>query len=508
MICRLRLLPEIIFQCDNAGRDLASKSVRSGMTAIATQGSQFALSMVSTVVLARLLTPNDFGLIGMVTVLLGFAQMFANAGLSMVTIQEECITHEQISTLFWVNFTISALVGLCILSCSQLVAMFYGRPELIAITAALSTSLVFSGLGIQHQALLFRHMCFGALAFIQITTQAIAMSVTIVLAWLGWGYWSLVVSQLIGVIVSLLLTLFFCPWVPSWVKRSSDVRGMLTFGGHLTVTNIANYFSSNTDNILIGRFIGADALGLYSKAYQLFMMPLSYLRDPIANVALPVLSSLKGNPDRYATYYQLIVGTLATITIPISLYCVVEAEFLISVFLGSQWLGAIPVFRIIALAGVMYPLNGMQALVTMNMGFSSRFACWGLASAILYVTAFLVGLPFGIEGVATGFTSVTFIIGFASMFYCFRKTHVSARQFVTAQIPPFLVSLLALSGLFFAQYAWPNNSTSEALTRFAVFCLICIGVSCCRKSFRQTVTLILREFAFSADRAKASESGD
>jgi O-antigen/teichoic acid export membrane protein len=498
MIGKLRLLPEVIFESRHSDSDLARKSVLSGMTAIATQGVQFTLSMAGTVVLARLLTPNDFGLIGMVTVVFGFAQMFANAGLSMATIQKERINREQISTLFWINLMISVALGLCILVCSPLVAMFYGQPELTAITAALSTAFMISGLTIQHQALLYREICFGALSFIQIVSQCIALSMTIILAYQGWRCWALVFGSLLGALFTSLLTLFFCPWLPGWVKKDSGALSMLKFGGHLTVSNIANYLSSNLDNVLIGRFIGADALGLYSKAYQLFLLPMTYIRTPIANVALPVLSSIQNQPDRYVTYYQRIVGTLATITMPISLYCAVEADFLIRTFLGSQWLGAVSAFRILALAGAMYPLNGMQTLVTMNMGFSFRFACLGLMSAVLYVSAFALGLPFGIEGVATGFTSATYIIGFMSMFYCFRKTPVSPWHFVTAQISPLLTTILAISGLFLAQLAWPSNSIADALARFAVFWAICIGVSCCRESIRQTVAVIFKEVTFSS----------
>jgi O-antigen/teichoic acid export membrane protein len=497
MIGKLRLLPEVIFESDNSGIDLARKSVRSGMTAIATQGIQFALSVVSTIVLARLLTPNDFGLVGMVTVLLGFAQMFANAGLSMATIQEEHITHEQISTLFWINVMISSALGLCILVCSPLVAMFYGQSELTAVTAVLSVSFVVSGLSIQHLALLYRHMCFGSLAYIQIVPSSIAMIVTIALAWLGWQYWALVVSSLVGALFSLLLTLFFCPWTPARMQSAGGARGMLAFGGHLTVFNIANYFSSNMDNVLIGKFLGADALGLYSKAYQFFMLPMTHIRAPLANVAVPVLSSLQNQPERYVIYYQRIVSTLATITMPISLFCAAEADFLIRTFLGSQWLGAISVFRILALAGIMYPLNGMQGMVTMTMGFSLRFACWGFTNALLYIAAFVAGLPFGIEGIATGFLVATYVIGFASIFYCFRETPISVTQFLSAQISPFVTSLLATSGLLLAQQLWPSNSITDVLVRFIVFWAICIGVSFCRKSIRESAVFILKEFAYS-----------
>jgi O-antigen/teichoic acid export membrane protein len=491
----MRLSRSIAFDSEHFSHDLASKSVRSGLIAITSQGIQLLLSMAGTIILARLLTPNDYGLVGMVTVILGFARMFVNAGLSMATIQTEHISHEQISTLFWVNLAISVFFGLCILVCAPLVAIFYGRQELTLITASLSLTFVITGLTIQHQALLNRNMYFGALACIQIISQVIVLVVTVTMAWLGWRYWALVAGSFVSELSAALLTFFFCPWIPGLMQRGFGVRGMLKFGGHLTVSNIANYLSSNMDNVLIGRYIGAGALGLYARAYQLFMMPITYIRGPIVNVTLPVLCSLRNQPERFLTYYQRIVDILSTITIPMSLYCVAESDFLIKSFLGPQWIAAVPAFRILALAAVMYPLNGMQALVTMSMGFSVRFLYWGLSNAFLYVAGFIIGLPFGIEGVATGFAVATCIVGLTSMMYCFRNTPVSASQFVTVQIFPFLVSILAIGSLLLAKHTWGDNSMSKPLARLGIFLVIYIGVSCCRKSNRKIIWLALKDLS-------------
>ena len=208
--------------------------------------------------------------------------------------------------------------------------------------------------------------------------------------------------------------------------------------------------------------------------------------------------SLQNQPDRYVTYYQRIVSTLATITMPISLSGAAEADFLIRTFLGSQWLGAISVFRILRPGRINVSVKRYARDGYDDHGISSlRFACWGFTNALLYIAAFVAGLPFGIEGIATGFLVATYVIGFTSIFYCFRETPISVTQFLAAQISPFVTSLLATSGLLLAQQLWPSNSITDVLVRFIIFWAICIGESFCRKSIRESAVFILREFACS-----------
>lgn len=307
----MRLKANDLFTTSGPHENLAAQSIRGGFSILAAKSIQFILSTGGTVVLARLLLPADFGLIGMVAVITGFAAMFKDAGLSMATIQKEKITNEQISTLFWINLGITTILGLLITLAAPLAASFYKRPELTAVTVSLALAFAINGLVIQHQALLRRHLRFGALAAIQILAQATQLLTSILLALLGFGYWALVGGLFAQAAASVLSTFFYCPWIPGKARRGTGVREMLRFGSHLTAFNFANYFSRNLDRLLIGRHFGAEALGLYSKAYQLFMMPVAQIRNPINQVLMPVLSRLKNDPDRYRKYYRRMVEILA-----------------------------------------------------------------------------------------------------------------------------------------------------------------------------------------------------
>lgn len=472
------------------------KSVRGGTATMIGQAFQFAISMINTIVLARLLTPSDFGLVGMVAVVTGFATMFQYAGLSIATIQKEKITQSQISTLFWVNLLISILLGLCMMALSPLIALFFRHAELTGITIALSLAFIAEGFTIQHQSLLYRHMRFVSLTTILILSQLLGLIASIISALFGLRYWALVVGTLVAVLISSGLTYYFCPWIPERIHKNTGAREMLAFGRNLTVGNLANYLSGNMDNVLVGRYIGAYGLGLYAKAYQLFYLPVRQFKDPLQNTALPALSSLINQPMRYRNYYQRFLDLLASICIPLALYCFLEADYLVRLFLGSQWLGVIPVFRVFSIVALIYPLAGTKELIMMSAGKSRRFLIWGVINSALCITSFVAGLPFGIVGVAAAFTLMSYLVLFPSLWYCLRQTPVTVALFLKTVLPSFVISTAAFGVALLVKQALPVNSLENHLLILLVFCGIYIGLSSFRKTLRELFLLILKNIGF------------
>ena len=491
-INQLRLQPAEIFKSDDMGKKLAGKTVRGGVNTMGAQGALFVLNLGRTIVLARLLTPQDFGLIGMVMVVISFATMFKNAGLNMATVQRAEINHDQISTLFWINVLISLGLGLCIVAGAPLVASFYDRPELTAVTMVLAISFVIQGLTIQHAALLRRHMRFDILAIQQVLAAAVSLTVAITLAFLGWRYWALVGGTVASAITMVLLTYFFCPWQPGIIKRGTGVLEMLKFGGHITGFNFVNYFARNADNILIGKFIGADGLGVYAKAYQLYMMPIRQMRSPLAQVAMPVLCSLKNDPPRYIKYYKNIVDMLSTLMIPFAFYCALEADFLINLILGEKWLAAVPVFRVLAIGGVVISVAGTRGLVLKSRGYSKRYFYWGLFNAIVTVSSFLIGVQFGIVGVAIAYTTATYLILLPSLFYCFHKTPISITLFFGALTPSLVNATIAAAALLVLRYVIASHSLVDHLLYTLTFSIIYSGLTLSRRPIRKNFSLVCK----------------
>ena len=326
--------PEEHFRTEHLKTDLKGRSVRGGAVTLIAQVCKFVLQIGSTAILARLLTPQDYGLIGMTVAVTGFVSMFKDMGLSMATIQKAEINHRQISTLFWVNVGLSLATLLVTAAIAPAVALFYGEPKLTSITIVSAIGFIFGGLTVQHQALLNRQMRFTALAIIDITSMLVGTIVAIVLAWYGVGYWALVIMQLAIALSTTLGVWLVCHWRPSLPALDSGIGEMLTFGGNITGFSIINYFARNLDNVLIGRFWGAGELGLYSKAYQLLLLPINQINSPIAAVAIPALSRLVDSSERYTAAYVRIVEKVALLTIPIMLFMIGSSDWLVLLLLG------------------------------------------------------------------------------------------------------------------------------------------------------------------------------
>jgi O-antigen/teichoic acid export membrane protein len=490
---RYRLDPDVLFMSDHLGNDLAQKTLRGGATTVLAQGIQFGLSTISTVILARLLAPSDFGLVGMVAAVVGFATMFKNAGLSMATIQNSRITRAQVSNLFWINVLISIALGILLIIMSPAISTFFRHSELTGISILLAISFMISGLAIQHQALLHRHMRFGSLTVILLVSQLTGLIAAIILAWLGARYWTLAWSSMVTSVMAVGLTAYFCPWVPNRMKKGTGIREMLRFGGQLTGGNVANYIAGNMDNVLVGRYLGANALGYYSRAYQMFLLPIKQIKEPLQNALLPALSSLQNEPGRYRSIYLKFLDMLATISMPISMICFLEGDLLVRVVLGPQWANAIPAFRILAVAGMIYPLAGTQGLVLVSMGRSDRFLLWQSVSAVLAVMSFIIGIPYGIQGVALAFTIMTYFFLFPSAIWCFSKTPVSAVQFFRTLSVPLLHTCAAGIAVFVLRVVLPDRYWFKHISMFILFAVLYLVLASQRKGLRESVQYILKD---------------
>lgn len=388
------------FSTNHLMDNLKDRSVRGGAVTLCTQGVKFVLQMGSTMILARLLTPADFGLVAMVTAVTGFAAMFKDAGLSMATVQREHITHEQVSTLFWINVALSLLLVLATAAAAPMIAWIYGEPRLTGITLALAGTFLFGGLTVQHQALLRRQMQFSKLAATELVSMITGVVAGIAVAWHLRSYWALVcipaatgIANAIGVWVS-------SRWIPGRPRRGTGVMPMIRFGGNLTGFNAINYFARNADNMLIGWWWGAGALGLYDRAYSLLMLPIRQINSPIAAVAIPALSRLQSNPARYRGAYLKLLRSLTAFMLPGIAFLIIAADWLILLILGSQWSQSATTFRLLGITALVQPVSNSCGWLFVTQNRSAEQLRWGMIAFPLTVIPFLLGIPYGIEGVA------------------------------------------------------------------------------------------------------------
>ena len=398
------------FDTDHLLADLKGRAVRGGAVTLSAQAIKFVLQMGSTMVLARLLTPADFGLIAMVAAFTGFVGLFKDAGLSMATIQREQITHKQVSTLFWINVGLSVLLMTITAAMAPMIAWFYGEPRLTWITLAFASTFVLGGLTVQHQALLRRQMQFKKLAVIEIVAMATSVVVAIVVSVLTRSYWALVCIPIGTTIIHVVGVWSASGWRPGLPQRGIGVKPMLKFGGNLTAFSMINHFARNADNILLGWYWGASPVGLYSKAYGLLLLPIRQISAPISGVATPALCRLQQDPANFRSTYCSALRSILFLSLPIISISIVLADVLVHVFLGEQWEDAAIVFRLLAIGALVQPICNTFGWFYIALDETGRMFRVGAAASAAYVIAFVIGLPFGVNGVALSWSICIWII--------------------------------------------------------------------------------------------------
>lgn len=436
---------------------LAKRSSRGAVITVASQALKFALNILSTTILARLLTPNDYGIVGMATTLTSFVALFKEMGLSSATVQRPSIRREEISTLLWINVGLSIVLAVITISLAPAIALFYDEPRLKFVTAWLALPFILQGFTVQNDALLRRQMRFAALAWIEVLSLLAAFVVAATLAYQGSGYWALVASSVTLGLVSVLGVWVACPWTPCAPTLSAEVKEMLRFGGNLTGFSTANYFARNSDNVLIGRFWGSQQLGLYNRAYQLLMLPINQLAAPLASVLVPLLSRLVDQPELYRKTYLRVVEKLALVTMPGMMFLVLTADWFIEVLMGPKWAAAAPLFAWLGLAGLLQPVANTTGWLFVSQGRTREMFRWGILGGGALVAFIVAGLPWGASGVATSYAIGSLLIFPILVWYVARSGPVDQRGLYRALALPCLASgvvaalVMALRGFVSAQ---------------------------------------------------------
>lgn len=405
------------FRTDHLQRNLKGRAVSSGFITATSQAVIFGLTMGSTVILARLLTPHDFGLVAMVVTVTGFLKNFKNAGLSAATIQSAEITHGQVSNLFWINVGLGVVACGIVAALAPVVAWFYHEPKLILITFVLALTFVFEGLSVQNTALLNRQMRFKAIAAIQIGSMLTGMVIGIGMALSDCGYWSLVGMQLAMPVLSFALSWLMCRWRPSLPKRNSGTRPLLTFGANLTASSFIYSLIGGMDGLLIGKLYGAEVVGLYTRAGALLRRPMEQLLSPVNRVFIPVLSRMQDQPERFRRAFLQLFHALALLSFLFSGLCLPLALPITMVVLGPKWEAAANIFASLTVAALFTPLAATCSWLFESQGRGKDALLMSVLSSGVTLVAYLAGLPFGAFGVALSWAISTILFQLPLFFY-------------------------------------------------------------------------------------------
>ena len=436
--------PDRLLRAPEQTGGIKRAAARGGAVTAASQAATFLLNLGSTAVLARLLTPRDFGLLAMVTAITGFVGLFKDMGLSAAVVQRDQVTHQQVSTLFWINLAVCVVLAVVVGAASPAIAWFYGEPRLTWIAAALAIDFAVSGLLLQHQAILNRRMRFVSLVAAQLTARTMSYALAIFLAWRGFEYWALVAMTLSNTAILTAGLWLLSGWLPGLPVRGAGVRAMLVFGANLTGFSFLNYVSRNLDNLLIGKFVGEAALGLYVKAYSLLMLPLTQLNSPLTAVMIPTLSRLQDQPARFARGYLRGVSLSMMVTAPLTAFLFFWSEAMILLVLGPQWTAAAPIFRILALAAILQPLGNTTGWLLIPMGRTDRLLRWKLITCWFTPLLFVIGVLWhGVEGVAWALVIGVTTLTIPTVWYSSRGTAVRVLPVLGVSLRPVVAAVAA-----------------------------------------------------------------
>ena len=417
-------------------QDLKQRSIRSGLARSSAQVASFLLRVGSLVILARILGPKDFGLVNMVTAFTGLLTWFRDFGLSSAVIQCSTVTEEQISTLFWINILVGGLLGLVVVAIAPAIAAFYGEPELFGVTAILATGFLFNAAGIQHSALLQRQMRFTALAVIIVVSLILGNAVAISGAIAGYGYWALVAMSITCPLTATIGFWLVTGWIPGMPRWRAGIRSMIHFGGTLTLNGLVAYIAFNAEKIMIGRLWGADAIGLYGRAYQLVSIPTDNLNSAVGEVAFAALSRLQDDPVRHKSYFLKGLSLFLGLTLPITMICALYADDVVVVFLGPRWIETAAIVRLLAPTIAIFAVINPLGWLIYSIGLVGRGLRIALAIAPLMITGYTLGLPYGPKGVAFAYSTAMALWAIPVILWCVRGTAISFRDILLAVSAP------------------------------------------------------------------------
>lgn len=380
----------------------------SAISQFASQGFTFAL----TVILARILGPKVYGLVGMLAVFTGFAAIFGDLGLGAAIIQRRDLDAHHLNAAFWANAVVGALMTAIMMGMAPFVARFYDEPLLAPLTAVIAVRFVIDSLSVVQAGLLNRNMEFRKLALIQIGSSVTAGVTALAIALAGGGAWSLVLQTVGGAAFSMVLMWALGGWRPAWSFQWSACKSLFGFSGFLLSFNLVNYWSRTLDQLLIGRFWGAAPLGIYSRAYSLMLMPLQQISSVAGKVMLPALSSIQDDKARVRHAYLKAISAISLITFPMMVGLFVVADHFVLGVLGEKWAEVIPLLRIFCWVGLVQSVETTLGCICISQGKTGLHFALGIFVALVFAASFTIGIKWGPLGVAW-----SYFVGYAIVWY-------------------------------------------------------------------------------------------
>jgi PST family polysaccharide transporter len=453
-----------------------------GWSATSQFGRQ-SFQLVVTIVLARLLSPTDFGLVAMATVITGFISIFGDLGTSAAVIQKQDSSTKFLSSVFWLNVGFGLLVMFFIIIIAPLVAAFYQEQRLVSILYVLSAIFPVMGLASLQRALLEKSMSFNTLAGIELASTAIGGIAAIAAALSNAGTWSLVV-QAMGTTVSTAVLVWLCSaWRPRFEMSIGEIKKIGVFSANLTGFNIFNYWARNADKLLIGKFLGSQDLGYYTLAYGILMFPIMNLSAVIGRVLFPYLSNMQADEAQFRKTYLKTIRGIALITFPVMALLFVLAEPFVDIVFGANWLPVVPLLLIFAPIGAVQSVGHPVGVIYMVKGQTGLLLRWGIFSGLIAISSFIIGLRWGVIGVAVSYAVAVALLTYPVNAIPFRLIGLKVKDGLRVLWRPALSALImavvvfTVSARLFPPFSDWKLLALNALIGLAVYCTVSLKIN-------------------------------
>jgi O-antigen/teichoic acid export membrane protein/glycosyltransferase involved in cell wall biosynthesis len=433
---------------DVSGDEVRGLAIRGAGATLLSGGVGLAMQVVGTVVLARLLTPRDFGLVALVSTFLLLLVNFGLNGFTEAILQREEIDHFLISNLFWINVGVGLLLTVGFAASGSLLARFYRDPLVAQVSIGMSLSILLTSISVQHLALLKRAMRFSEVSANEVAARLVSLGVSILAALAGWGYWALVTGAVVLPLVQSAGAWYLCRWTPSFPRRVPGTGSMVVFATHVYGRFSLNYFSRNVDNLLVGWRFGANSLGFYKKAYDLFALSAGQLSAPLTNVAVSALSRFDPRSEQFRQHLIAGLSAMAFVGMGLSALFTILGQDIIRLLLGPQWGPSGQIFAFFGPGIGMMILYHIHGWIHLSIGRADRWLRWSFIEVTVTILLFFMALPWGPAGIAVAWTASFWILTIPAFWYAGAPVQLGVKPLIAAVWKYLLAALLAGGGCF------------------------------------------------------------
>lgn len=434
-----------------------------GIGNVATQ----IIKLGTLVVMARLLSPADYGVYAILMVFVGFFTVLAGMGVAQAVVYLDHPNDRMLSSIFYLNLAVGVMLYGLMFALAYPISIFYANPDLVQFLRLIALVFVVGALNTVQQALMEKMLIFKRVVLFDLSSQVVGAAVGLGAAFAGYGVLSLIYATLASAAAKAVLLWLGSAWRPKLMFAMSDVKTVANYCFNLTGFSIINYFSRNADNFLIGKYIGAPALGVYNLAYNIMLYPLNNVSSVIGRVLFPAMASMKHDTDRLKRAYLKVISFIALVTFPLMAGLTVVANTFVTVVFGNKWSDLAPLLIILAPVGLIQSIVTTVGTIYTVRGTTSLMFKLGSWNAAVTVLSFLVGLPFGVEGVAISYAISNLFTLYPNLKYAWNQIGLGVGEGLLA-LKDYLFAAFLMATSVYLITSWLSSLSIDILAIFAV----------------------------------------